>query len=80
RLHGYLAADNNMDRAVEKLRFFFGWSRESEMPRHYARAYLEPSLAEIWDDGFEKFVAALRQIEGILPEAARAVRAPGRPQ
>ena len=53
-----------MDKAIEKLRVFFGWSKTSEMPRHYARAYFETELAEIWNEHYDAYVETLRSIEG----------------
>ncbi len=64
RLHRYVDAGNELPIAIEKLRVFFGWSHSSEMPRLYARAYFEPTLAEVWNDSFDRFVDTLRQIEG----------------
>lgn len=64
RLHRYVEAGNELPIAIEKLRVFFGWSHSSEMPRLYARAYFEPTLAEVWHDSFDRFVDTLRQVEG----------------
>ena len=64
RLHRYVEAGNELPLAIEKLRVFFGWSHASEMPRLYARAYFEPTLADVWHDGFDRFVDTLRQVEG----------------
>jgi len=64
RLHRYVEAGNDLPLAIEKLRVFFGWSYGSEMPRLYARAYFEPTLAEVWNDTFDRFVDTLRQVEG----------------
>ncbi|WP_272951485.1 hypothetical protein [Sinorhizobium medicae] len=36
------------------------------MPRLYAKAYFETSLAEVWDEKFDDFVDALRRT---APEA-----------
>jgi integrase len=64
RLTRYRAAGYDLDEAIEKLRGFFGWSRMSEMPRYYARAYFETALAEIWNEDFDSFVETLRGITG----------------
>ena len=64
RLHRYVEAGNELPLAIEKLRVFFGWSHASEMPRLYARAYFEPTLADVWHDSFDRFVDTLRQVEG----------------
>jgi len=64
RLHRYVEAGNDLPTAIEKLRVFFGWAHGSEMPRLYARAYFEPTLADVWHDSFDRFVDTLRQVEG----------------
>jgi integrase len=61
RMRRYQDNGDELDLAVEKLRDFFGWTRESEMPRLYAKAYFETSLAEVWDENFDLFVDALRR-------------------
>jgi integrase len=66
RMRRYQDAGNDVDRAQEKLRLFFGWSPESHMPRLYARAYFETSLDEVWSEKFDTFVDALRRAS---PEA-----------
>jgi integrase len=67
RMRRYQDAGNELDKAQEKLRGFFGWSKESNMPRLYAKAYFETSLAEVWDEKFDLFVDALRRT---VPEAS----------
>lgn len=64
RLGKYVSKGIDMDAAIEKLRVFFGWSPTSQMPRHYARAYFETSLAEIWNEDFDSYVDTLRDIIG----------------
>lgn len=61
RMRRYQDAGDGLDRAMEKLRLFFGWSPESDMPRLYARAYFETELAEVWNEKFDRFVDALRR-------------------
>ncbi|MCA1409396.1 tyrosine-type recombinase/integrase [Ensifer sp. IC3342] len=62
RMRRYEDAGLDLDKAQEKLRVFFGWSKTSNMPRLYAKAYFEPSLAEVWDEKFDTFLDALRRI------------------
>jgi integrase len=62
RMKRYQDSGLDIDRAQEKLRVFFGWSKTSNMPRLYAKAYFETSLAEVWDEKFGTFVDALRHI------------------
>jgi len=51
-----------MDEALQKLRTFFGWSRQSTMPSRYARAVFEDRLAGVWNNAFDDRVALLRAI------------------
>ncbi|WP_424631416.1 site-specific recombinase [Bradyrhizobium sp. SYSU BS000235] len=60
RMRLYKDAGVDLDRAMEKLRMFFGWTPNSEMPRLYGRAYFETTSAEVWNETFDKFVNALR--------------------
>lgn len=62
RMKRYQDVGLDVDKAQEKLRVFFGWSKTSNMPRLYAKAYFETTLAEVWDEKFDTFVDAVRQI------------------
>ncbi|MEO3430141.1 site-specific integrase [Pelagibius sp. CAU 1746] len=64
RLAKYVSGGVDLDTAIEKLRVFFGWSPTSQMPRHYARAYFETSLADVWNESFDSYVDALRGLTG----------------
>lgn len=64
RLQRFMSSGMEHDEAIRRLRPFFGWSRDSEMPFHYARAYFDPRYAKLWDEDFETSLKALR--EGIL--------------
>ena len=61
RMRRYQDSGMDVDKAQEKLRVFFGWSKSSDMPRLYAKAYFETGLAEVWDEKFDTFVDALRR-------------------
>ncbi|MFA1623683.1 site-specific recombinase [Rhizobium mongolense] len=65
RMQRYREQGIDLDDAQGKLRKFFGWSKSSNMPRLYARAYFETTLAEVWDEKFDTFVNALKRI---IPE------------
>lgn len=67
RMRRYQDAGNDLDKAQEKLRTFFGWSKKSEMPRLYAKAYFETALAEVWEEKFDTFVDALRRVNPDRP-------------
>ncbi|PND20499.1 site-specific recombinase [Ensifer sp. MMN_5] len=62
RMTRYRDRGLDLDTAQGNLREYFGWSEESNMPRLYAKAYFETTLAEVWDETFETFVDALRRI------------------
>jgi len=68
RMKRYQEAGFNLDMAQEKLRSYFGWSRGSNMPILYAKAFFDTHLAEVWGEKFDNFVGALRRV---IPEAAR---------
>jgi hypothetical protein len=51
-----------MDNALQELRSFFGWSRDSNMPLLYSRAVFEDRLSSIWNSKFDEHVAVLRAI------------------
>lgn len=62
RLHQLLERGDAMPEALQKLRTFFGWSKESDMPSRYARAVFENRLASVWNDEFDDRVAVLRAL------------------
>ncbi|CDM63118.1 MULTISPECIES: tyrosine-type recombinase/integrase [Rhizobium] len=62
RMTRYRDKGLDLDTAQGNLREYFGWSEESNMPRLYAKAYFETTLAEVWDETFDTFVDALRRI------------------
>jgi integrase len=63
RLAEFLEAGETMEVALGKLRAFFGWSKCSNMPSHYAGAYFEQRLATVWNSHFDAHVERLRQLE-----------------
>ena len=48
--------------ALQQLRAFFGWSKESDMPLRYAKAVFEDRLATVWNDTFDERVAIVRSL------------------
>lgn len=46
--------------AMQKMRAFFGWAKDSKMPEHYARAAIEEDLLSRWSEHFELRLSALR--------------------
>ncbi len=62
RLNQLLQQGDSMDEALQKLRAFFGWSRESQMPVRYARAVFEDRLSTVWNKDLDDRVAILSAI------------------
>lgn len=60
RLQRYRSNGLPQEEAIERLRPFFGWARDSEMPLLYARAYFEPRFQDVWDECFTNALEALR--------------------
>ncbi|MCO4856473.1 site-specific integrase [Herbaspirillum sp. WGmk3] len=64
RLHQLLLQGDSMDEALQKMRTFFGWSRQSAMPTRYARAVFEDRLAGVWNNAFDDRSEILRALPG----------------
>lgn len=62
RLQQLLQNGDSMDEALAKLRLFFGWVRDSNMPLRYARAVFEERLSTIWDDELSQHTNILKNI------------------
>lgn len=62
RLSQFIASGMEMDIAIQSMRVFFGWSKNSEMPRHYSRAYFEDRLRSVWKNKFDERVDVLRRL------------------
>ncbi len=62
RLRQMQAAGVPMDKAMMNLRSFFGWSKDSVMPLHYAKAALDEQLNESWNDKLDDRLALLRSL------------------
>jgi integrase len=62
RLNQLLKQGVEMDDALQRMRGFFGWSRDSEMPLRYARAVFEDRLVSVWNDAFDERVEVLRNL------------------
>lgn len=68
RLKRFVDSGDEMEKAIGKLRVFFGWSYKSAMPSHYARAYWQTDAADVSDNRFERHVDALRELDASLIE------------
>lgn len=62
RMRQMQAADVPTDKAMMNLRSFFGWSKGSTMPLHYAKAALDEQLNESWNDKLDDRLALLRSL------------------
>lgn len=62
RLNQLLAQGDHMDEATQKLRSFFGWSRDSTMPMRYASAVFEDRLSKVWSEKFDSQIEMLRAL------------------
>lgn len=63
RLNQLVGDDHSrLPMAIEQLRPFFGWTRDSEMPKLYARTYFEAQIAAVWKDDFDARVEFLRSV------------------
>ncbi|MDO9421064.1 MAG: site-specific integrase [Herminiimonas sp.] len=62
RLQQLLEQGDSMDEAIQKIRTFFGWSRESTMPSRYARAVFEDRLSSVWNNAFDDRITLLRAL------------------
>ncbi|WP_321807785.1 tyrosine-type recombinase/integrase [Burkholderia sp. BCC1993] len=55
------SADFNRDLAMQRMRAFFGWALESDMPDLYARAAIQDDLLRSWNDVFDRRITVLRK-------------------
>ena len=62
RLGQFLENGDTVELAMPKMRVFFGWSRDSNMPSKYARAVFEDRISGVWTNVFDERVAILRNI------------------
>lgn len=66
RLNQLLSHGDSMEEALQKMRVFFGWTKNSDMPRKYARAVFEDRISSIWSNAMDDRVEILRNIpEGL---------------
>jgi integrase len=66
RLNQCLSQGLVMEDALQRMRVFFGWSRNSDMPLRYARAVFEDRMASVWRDEFDDRVSILRSLPGSM--------------
>jgi integrase len=66
RLNQLLTSGVEMTDALERMRPFFGWTRDSDEPLRYARTVFEDRLASVWNDSFDDHVEILRNLPARL--------------
>lgn len=59
----FMAHEPNRDLTFQRLRAFFGWSEQSTMPEHYARAAIQEDLLRTWGRLFDTRVSVLRELK-----------------
>jgi len=62
RMKQLIASGSSPDQAMAQLRSFFGWSKTSVMPLHYAKAALDERLNETWNDKLDDRLSLLRAL------------------
>ncbi|NHZ91058.1 tyrosine-type recombinase/integrase [Massilia sp. CCM 8733] len=62
RMKQLLSKGDPMPEALQKMRSFFGWARDSTMPQLYAKAAFEERLATVWSDEFDERTAMLMEL------------------
>ena len=58
----FMKANSDRELAFQRMRAFFGWAIESDMPALYARAAIEDDLMKTWNDVFDRKLMVLRGI------------------
>lgn len=62
RMKQLLSMGNTPEQAMMHMRSFYGWSKTSVMPLHYAKAALDERLNESWNDEFDGRLEILRSL------------------
>lgn len=60
RMKQMLTMGQTPEQAMSQLRSFFGWSKTSIMPLHYAKAALDERLNETWNDKLDERLELLK--------------------
>lgn len=59
----FIGAGNDRELALQRMRAFFGWSINSQMPEIYARASIQDDLLRTWNVAFDQRLSSLRRVE-----------------
>ena len=57
-----LQQGDSRELALQRMRAYFGWERESDMPDYYARAAIQDDLVRAWESVFDDNLAVLRRL------------------
>ena len=71
RLHNFMERNIEMALAEQLMREFFGWSKESQMPRRYAKAFYNTKLQDIWNDEFDERFESIHLTRSPLAEQTK---------
>ena len=63
RMKQLISSGQTPEQAMSQLRSFFGWSKTSLMPMHYAKAALDEHLNESWNDRLDDRLELLRNLQ-----------------
>jgi len=59
----FMDCEQDRELTFQRMRAFFGWSVNSAMPEHYARAAIQEDLMQAWGRLFDLKISALRDIQ-----------------
>ena len=62
RMKQLIENGQSTEQAMSQLRSFFGWSKTSIMPLHYAKAALDERLNETWNKKLDDRLELLRNL------------------
>lgn len=62
RYEAFNKSSPDKELTFQRMRAFFGWAIESDMPALYARAAIEDDLMKAWSDVFDSRVGVLRRL------------------
>jgi len=61
--YAHFQRTEDRDTTFSRMRAFFGWAPESDMPAHYSRVAVKDDLIKNWDITFAKQLATLREYQ-----------------
>jgi len=61
----FMTTTGDKELTRQRMRAFFGWEENSQMPEHYARAAIQDDLIATWAAVFDRQISALRGLDEI---------------